>query len=95
MGTAIAPKLYALLDDVAVIADGKTPATEEQIEAKEAKIQEFEKCEYLAQHVILSTTSTCLGSKIKNLKTVKEMWDAVNANETTKSSLYLQPSLPL
>ena len=89
MGTAIAPKLYALLADVAVIADGKTPAMEEQIEAKEAKIQELEKCEYLAQHVILSTTSTCLGSKIKNLKTAKEMWDAVNADATTKSSLYL------
>ena len=64
MGTAIAPKPYALLADVAVIADGKTPATEEQIEAKEAKIQEFEKREYMAQHVILSTTSTCLSSKI-------------------------------
>ena len=89
MGTAIVPKLYALLADVAVIADGKTPAMEEQIEAKEAKIQEFEKHEYLAQHVILSTTLTCLGSKIKNLKTAKEMWDAVNANVTTKSSLYL------
>ena len=89
MWTVIAPKPYALLADVAVIADGKTPAMEEQIEAKEAKVQEFEKCEYLAQHVILSTTSTCLGSKIKNLKTVKEMWDAVNANATMKSSLYL------
>ena len=61
MGTAIALKPYALLDGVAVIADGKTPATEEKIEAKEAKIQEFEKHEYLAQHIILSTTSTCLG----------------------------------
>ena len=52
MGTAIAPKPYALLDDVTVIADGKTPAMEEQIEAKEAKIQEFKKREYLAQHII-------------------------------------------
>ena len=89
MGTAIAPKPYALLADVAVIADRKTPATEEQIEAKEAKIQEFEKREYMAQHVILSTTSTRLGLKIKSLKTAKEMWDAVSADATTKSSLYL------
>ena len=87
MGTAIAPKPYALLADVAVIADGKTPATEEQIEAKEAKIQEFEKREYMAQHVILSTTSMRLGSKIKSLKTAKEMWDAVSADATNEELL--------
>jgi hypothetical protein len=38
LGAAIAPKPYILLAGVPVIADGKTPATEEQIEAKEAKI---------------------------------------------------------
>ena len=42
LGTAIVPKPYALLAGVPVIADGKTPATEEQIELKETKIQEFE-----------------------------------------------------
>ena len=48
MGTAIAPKPYALLEGVPVIADGKTQAMEEQIEVKESKIQEYEKCEYLS-----------------------------------------------
>ena len=89
MGTAIVPKLYALLEGVPVISDGKTWAMEEQIEVKESKIQEYEKREYLVQHVILSTTSMRLGSKIKNLKTEKEMWDAVKTDATTKSSLYL------
>ena len=42
LGTAITPKLYTLLAGVPVIADGKTPAMEEQIELKETKIQEFE-----------------------------------------------------
>jgi len=50
---------------------------------------DFEKQEFLAQHVILSTTSACLGTKIKNLNTAKEMWDLVKADATTKSTLYL------
>jgi hypothetical protein len=56
-----------------VLADGKTPTTEEQVESKEAKIEDFEKKHYLAQHIILSTTSTRLSSKIKNMKSAHEM----------------------
>ena len=65
------------------------PAMKEQIKAKEAKIMDYDKQEYLAQHVILSTTLTCLGSKIKNLKMAKEIWDMVKADATTKSTLFL------
>ena len=36
-GTAISPKPYALDAGVPVLADGWTPAMEEQIEAKETK----------------------------------------------------------
>jgi hypothetical protein len=89
LGTTLAPKPYAVLAGAYVVADGKTPASEEQIEQKETKIQEYERHEYLAQHVILSTTSTRLGSKIKNLTTAKGMWDAVKADTTTKSTLYI------
>jgi hypothetical protein len=60
LGTATAPKPYTMLSGVPVITDGKTPATEEQIESKETRIQEYERREYLAQHVVLSTTSTRL-----------------------------------
>ena len=88
-GTAIAPKLYALDAGVLVLAGGWTQAMEEQIEAKETKIMDYDKQEYLAQHVILSTALTHLGSKIKNLKTAKEMWDMVKADDTTKSTLFL------
>ena len=88
-GTAIAPKLYALDHGILVLSDGKMPATDEQIEATESKIMDYDKQEYLAQHVILSMTSTHLGSKIKNLKTAKEMWDIVKADATTKSTLFL------
>jgi len=88
-GKAVVPKPYALVNDIPVLSDGKTPATEEQIEARETRIIEFDKREYLAQHVILSTTSTRLGAKIKDMKTAQDMWDAVKADATTKSTLYL------
>ena len=88
-GTAIAPKPYTLDHGILVLSDGQMPAMEEQIEARESKIMDYDKWEYLAQHVILSTTSTHLGSKIKNLKMAKEMWDMVKADATTKSTLFL------
>ena len=72
-GTATAPVPYVVTGGVAMLPDGKTPAMEEQIETKESKIIEFEKQEYLAQHIILSTTSTWLGAKIKDMLTAKEM----------------------
>ena len=78
-----------LLEGIPVLADKKTEATDKQIEAREIKIIDFEKKEYLTQHIILSMTSTCLGSKIKELKTSKEMWEVVVADATTKSMLFL------
>ena len=56
-GVAVVPKLYVVADGTPVLADGKTAATEEQLEAKEAKMIEYKKREYLAQHIILSTMS--------------------------------------
>src|ERR1700728_4605959 len=88
-GTAIAPVPYTVKDDVPLLADLITKATDEQIEAKESRIIEFDKREYLAQHIILSTTSTRLGAKIKDLKSAKEMWEGVKSDATTKSTLYL------
>ena len=88
-GTAISPKPYALDAGVLFLADGWTPAMEEQIEVKETKIVDYDKQEYLAHHVILSTTLSCCSLKIKNLKMAKEMWDMVKADATTKSTLFL------
>ena len=72
-GTATAPVLYAMSNGVAMLADGRTAAYEDQIENKESKIIEFEKREYLACHILLSTTSMHLGSKIKGLATAEDM----------------------
>ena len=88
-GMAIAPVLYAITSAVAVLSDGKTPATEEQLELKESKIIEFEKREYLAQHIILSTTSAQLGAKIKDMSTAEEMWKTIKDDATLKSTLFL------
>jgi hypothetical protein len=50
---------------VEFLADGKSAVTEEQIEARETKIVDFDQREYLVQHIILITTSTRLGSEPK------------------------------
>ena len=88
-GTAIAPKPYVLVARVPVLMDGTMQAIEDQIEAREMKIINYNKHEYLTQHIILSMTSTCLSNKIKNLKISRDMWDAVKADATTKSTLFL------
>ena len=88
-GTAVAPKPYTVKEGVHLLADLKTHATDDQIEAKESKIIEFEKREYLAQHIILSTTSTRLGAKIKDMSSAEDMWKAVKEDATKKSTLHL------
>jgi hypothetical protein len=88
-GKAVMPVPYALVNGVPVLADGKTPATEEQVEVKETQIMDFDKRKYLMQHIILSTASTRLGVRIKDLKMAKEMWDEVKGDATNKSTLYL------
>jgi hypothetical protein len=42
-GTASMPVLYAVSNGIQMISDGKTPATEDQIEVKESKIIDFKK----------------------------------------------------
>ena len=88
-GTATAPIPFAVTNGKPMLSDGKTPATEDQIDAKESKILDFEKREYLAQHILLSTTSICLGSKIKDLATAEDMWKVVKDDATSKSTLYI------
>src|SRR5271156_6312178 len=88
-GTAIAPVPFVISNAIPMQADGKTPATEDQIESKESKIIEFEKREYLARHILMSTTSTRLATKIKGMLTAEDMWKAVKEDATSKSPLPL------
>ena len=89
LGTATAPVPCAVSNGIPMLADGKTPATEDQIESKESKIVEFEKREYLAHHIILSTTPTHLANKVKALKSAEDMWRHVIDDATSKSTLHL------
>jgi hypothetical protein len=86
-GGAYEPKLYVNVNDVHLLPDGKTHATEEQIMEREKKIDEYEQKKNAAQHIILSTTLICLGAKIKNLKSAKEMWEGVKRDATTKRTV--------
>ena len=88
-GKATPLKPYQLVNNVPTLSAGKTKATEEQIEAKEAHIIDYKKHECLSQHVILSMTSTQIGAVIKNLSTTHKMWEKVKVDATTKSTLYL------
>ena len=87
--TATMPVPYAVSNSVAMLANGKTAASEDQIENKESKILEFEKREYLAHHILLSTTSTHLRSKMKGLPTAEDMWKVIKDDAMSKSTLYL------
>ena len=68
-------------------ADPTVAATETEIESAEKKIDDYEWNEAHAKHIILSTTSPRLSSKIKAFATAKEMWDAVKADVSNKSML--------
>jgi gag-polypeptide of LTR copia-type len=50
---------------------------------------EFKKREYLARHILMSTTLMHLGNKIKGLLTAKDMWKVVKDDATSKSTLFL------
>ena len=89
LGNAAVLKLLQLVNGIHVLSDGKTEAMEEQMESKEVKIANFKKHEYFAQHILLSTTLTYLGSKLKALKSSKDMWNVVKEDITTKSILFL------
>jgi gag-polypeptide of LTR copia-type len=88
-GTASVPVPFPMTNGVAMFANGKTMATEDQLEQKESIIIEFEKREYLARHILMSTISTCLMTKIKALPTAKKMWNTIKDDATSKSTLYL------
>ena len=70
-----------------MLPDGKMPVLDEQLEAKESRIIEFEKCEYLAQHIILLTTSARPGAKIKDMLTAEVMWNTIQDDAMLKSML--------
>jgi hypothetical protein len=88
-GKAVVPVMYNLVGGVYVESDGKTPVAEDQIEACNKKVEEYEKRKNLAEHIILSSVSPHLGSIIKNLKLVSDMWDKVKSECLDKSMIHI------
>jgi hypothetical protein len=64
-GRARKPTPYAIVDGVLVIADGKTTATEDQIEAREKRTDDYEMKEYLACHIIINSISITLAQSLR------------------------------
>src|ERR1700678_4354554 len=58
LGTAVVPVPYVVSQGKPMLSDGKTPATEDQIDTKESRIVDFKKREYLSKYILLSTTLT-------------------------------------
>jgi hypothetical protein len=85
-GTAVAPVPSALEAGAVVLRPGVL-ATEDEIEVREKKINDFEQKEYMARHIIQSTVSPRVAALIR-LKTTSEMWTIVKLNATEKSDMY-------
>ena len=63
------------------------PATEEEIETAESKMDTYEQNEALCKHILMSSISPHLCSKIQSLETPNEMWVQICSNVKTKSTL--------
>jgi hypothetical protein len=87
-GRARKPALYAIVNGVPVVADGKTAVTEEQLEAREKHINDFEMKEYLAHHIVINSVSITLTQSIRWLTSAKDMWDAIVNKCEGKTFLY-------
>jgi hypothetical protein len=80
---------YALVNSISMVsANPNVPAIEDQIEARERQIMEYEQKKYLTQHLIFSSTSPCLSQKLLQHTTAKVMWDDIKPDATAKSSLH-------
>jgi len=86
-GTVIKPKPFEI-DNGVIMFEKNKPATDEQIDAKEKRLDEYEQKEYLARHIILTTVSPRLVASIKSKDTAAEMWNAVKANATAATELH-------
>ena len=86
VGTAIVPEPYAMVNGVPVLKD-RTPATDEEVEVNKDKIIEYEKRDYLTQHMILLTISTRLEMKVMSLMLAMGMWDVVKADATLMTTI--------
>src|SRR5271154_4711869 len=82
-GTAIQPKPFKVDPVKGVVKHDGKEATEADVEAQEEKLDEFERKEYLAQHILKSTISARL-SALAQSKNALEIWKLVEENATKR-----------
>src|ERR1700730_8205025 len=85
-GTARKPVPYPELNGVPMKKPG-VEATDDELEEKEKRLDEYEQKEYGVQHVMLTTVSPRLATLIKS-KLANEMWMAIHNDATKKSQLH-------
>src|ERR1700722_10054036 len=87
-GTAIAPVPYAIIAGKHML-NTVDEASDDQVEAKEKKLDEYEQKLHLARHILQNSVSPRLYSLIKNMPSPKDMWDAIKRDATSKSQLQI------
>jgi hypothetical protein len=71
-GTTIKPSMYVMDGGQYIVKEG-VAATEEQIEAREKRIDEYMQREHTAQHILLTSVSPRIALIIRS-KSAKQMW---------------------
>ena len=85
-GTARKPIAYPEVNGVPMKKPG-VEATDDDLEEKEKRLDEYEQKEYGAQHVMLTTISPRLATLIKSMS-ASDMWVAIRNDATIKSQLH-------
>jgi gag-polypeptide of LTR copia-type len=86
-GTAVMYKPYEQESGVYVTSPGVV-ATDEQIEAREKKIDEYNQREYMAKHILLSSVSQRVASLIRD-RSAAGMWKTIMDDATDKSDIHI------
>jgi hypothetical protein len=87
-GCAQKPKQYTVISSKAVLADGKTEATKEQIKTCKKHIEDYETKTYLAHHIMINSVSTQVAQYIGTITTPKDMWDYITKEYEDKTLLF-------
>src|ERR1700722_5068106 len=87
-GTAIPPTAYTVINGKYMV-NVNTEASDDQVEAKEKKLDEYEQKLHLVHHILQNSVSPCLSSLIKNMPLLKDMWDTIKMDMTSKSRLQI------
>src|SRR5271170_759862 len=87
-GTAIPPVPYAIVGNRHML-NATDVASDDQIEAKEKKLDEYDQKLHLARHILQNSVSPRLSTQIKNMTSPKDMWDAIKRDATSKSQLQI------